>query len=102
MIGFYGRTTTPSPNGSPAPIERVRDFACPVLGLFGEADQAIPVETIQQFDEALNEAGVEHELVTYPGAPHSFFDRKQSEFASESADSWRRILAFVRAHTEAG
>jgi carboxymethylenebutenolidase len=39
---------------------------------------------------------VEHELVTYPGAPHSFFDRKQEEFAEASADAWERVLSFIR------
>jgi len=43
-------------------------------------------------------AGVEHEIVTYPGAPHSFFDRKQEEFADASEDAWRRVLDFVRSH----
>ena len=43
------------------------------------------------------EAGVEHEVVTYDGAPHSFFDRKQEEFADASADAWRRVLAFFDA-----
>jgi len=37
--------------------------------------------------------------VVYPGAPHSFFDRKYEEFAGESADAWRRVLAFVEANT---
>jgi carboxymethylenebutenolidase len=38
---------------------------------------------------------VEHELVSYEGAPHSFFDRKQDEFADASADAWQRVLGFV-------
>src|SRR5213078_3472088 len=73
VIGFYGSPSGPSRNGSPAPIDRVLDFRCPVLGLFGGADTYIPAESIQQFDIALTHAGIEHELVSYPGAPHSFF-----------------------------
>lgn len=99
VIGFYGSPSGPSRNGSPAPIERVQDFRCPVLGLFGGADTHIPAESIQQFDIALTHAGIEHELVTYPGAPHSFFDRVQAQYANESADAWKRILAFIAAHT---
>jgi carboxymethylenebutenolidase len=38
----------------------------------------------------------------YPGAPHSFFDRKQTEFADASADAWRRVQDFVRANTTSG
>ena len=70
-------------------------MSCPVLGLFGGADQAIPVEQVEAFDSALDEAGVDHEIHVYPGAPHSFFDKKQDEFAAESADAWRRILGFL-------
>ena len=40
---------------------------------------------------------VEHESVVYPGAPHSFFDRHQDEFADASDDAWRRMLSFVGA-----
>ena len=61
-------------------------------------DPGIPVEDSQAFDHALDEAGVEHEVVIYPGAPHSFFDRKYEEFADASADAWSRVLAFVERH----
>jgi carboxymethylenebutenolidase len=29
------------------------------------------------------------------GAPHSFFDRPQEEFAEASEDAWRRLIAFL-------
>ncbi len=61
----------------------------------GGADAGIPPEAVAEFDRALTAAGVEHELVTYDGAPHSFFDRKQEEFADASADAWSRVLEFV-------
>jgi carboxymethylenebutenolidase len=53
---------------------------------------------VAAFDEALTAAGVEHELVTYDGAPHSFFDRSQEDFAEASADAWERVLAFLARH----
>jgi carboxymethylenebutenolidase len=62
----------------------------------GGADQGIPVEDVDDFDRALEAAGVEHELVVYPGAPHSFFDRKQEQFADASEDAWKRTLEFIR------
>jgi carboxymethylenebutenolidase len=70
-----------------------------VLGLFGGADEGIPADAVATFTRALEAAGVEHDIVTYPGATHSFFDRKAQEFAAESADAWTRVLAFVAAHT---
>ena len=67
----------------------------PILALQAGDDAEHPAEHNAAFDEALDGAGVEHEVVTYDGAPHSFFDRKQEQFADASDDAWRRVLAFV-------
>jgi carboxymethylenebutenolidase len=61
----------------------------------GGADQAISAADVAAFEEALTSTGVEHEIVTYDGAPHSFFDRKYEEFAEASADAWNRVLGFI-------
>jgi carboxymethylenebutenolidase len=53
----------------------------------------------EAFERALSDAGVEHELVTYQGAPHSFFDRRYEEFAGASEDAWRRVLDFLQRHS---
>ena len=93
-IGFYGRPGT-GRDGSPGPSARAAELAAPILALMGGEDPGIPVADVTAFDEALSAAGVEHEVVVYPGAPHSFFDRKHEEFAEASADAWERTLAFV-------
>ncbi len=93
-IGFYGRPG-PGSDGSPGPTQRAAELAAPILGLMGGDDPGIPAADAEAFDEALDAAGVEHEIVIYPGAPHSFFDRKQEEFADASEDAWRRVLAFL-------
>jgi carboxymethylenebutenolidase len=80
---------------SPTPIERAPEMEAPILALQGGADQNITAELNAEFDQALTDAGVEHEVVTYPGAPHSFFDRKQEAFADDSADAWNRTLEFI-------
>ena len=77
---------------SPDPGRRHRTSA---TRTFRGADKAIPQEQIDEFESALSTAGVEHEIHVYPGAPHSFFDRKQEEFAEESEDAWRRMLGFL-------
>ena len=94
-VGFYGRPG-PAQDGTPGPTQRASEIRAPILGLMGGADQAIPVEAVDEFDRALDEAGVEHEIVVYDGAPHSFFDRKQEEFADASEDAWKRTLDFIR------
>jgi carboxymethylenebutenolidase len=67
----------------------------------GGADQATSAEDVAAFDAALAKAGVDHEIVTYEGAPHSFFDRKQDEFVDASADAWSRVLGFIAGHAAA-
>lgn len=82
-------------NDVPAPNDVAAEIRSPLLGLFGGADPSIPPEAIAEFDAALTDAGVEHRLVTFPGAPHSFFDRKFTEFADQNAAAWQEVLAFV-------
>jgi carboxymethylenebutenolidase len=74
-------------------------MSAPILALQGGDDPGIPVEDSQAFDAALAEAGVEHEVVIYDGAPHSFFDRKQEEFANDSEDAWNRVLGFLERYS---
>ncbi|MEO8571638.1 MAG: dienelactone hydrolase family protein [Chloroflexota bacterium] len=100
-IGFYGPPHRPRPNGMPAPIDLAPEMVGAVLGIFGGADQGIPPDAVAAFDEALTAAGVEHKLITYPDAPHSFFDRKAAEFADASASAWDEVLQFVRGRTAA-
>ena len=95
-IGFYGRPG--DQDGNPGPASRAAEFRAPILALMGGADQAIPVEDVRAFEQALEAAGVEHQVVVYDGAPHSFFDRKQEQFAEASDDAWRRVLAFIERH----
>ena len=96
-IGFYGSPA--ERNGVPGPAQRARELAAPILALQAGADQNITAEHNAEFDRALAEAGVEHEVVTYDGAPHSFFDRKQEEFADASDDAWQRVLAFIEKYS---
>jgi carboxymethylenebutenolidase len=77
VIGFYGATD--ALNGTPGPTQLAGELTAPILGLFGGAD----------------EAGVEHEIVIYPGAPHGFFDDCQEDHAAAAGDAWTRVLAFI-------
>src|SRR5215470_7812362 len=90
-VGFYGRPSRALPF--------VAEFGAPILALQGGADHAISHEDNLQFEQALSEAGKTYELIEYEGAPHSFFDRKQEEFADASDDAWRRTLEFVEQHS---
>jgi carboxymethylenebutenolidase len=96
-IGFYGSPTRR--RGGPSVLERVAQIEAPILALQAGDDGNITAEDNAAFERALTDAGVEHEIVTYDGAPHSFFDRKQEAFADASDDAWRRTLAFTDAHS---
>ena len=96
-VGFYG--STGQRNGAPGPTQRAAEFAAPILALQAGADQNILPEHNAAFDQALTTAGVEHEIVVYDGAPHSFFDRRQEDYAEQAADAWARTLAFLEGHT---
>jgi carboxymethylenebutenolidase len=95
-IGFYGRPT--ERQGHRAPIAAAAAMTAPILALQAGDDASITPEMNAAFDAALSAAGVEHELVVYDGAPHSFFDRRYEEHAEASADAWQRVLAFVEAN----
>jgi len=97
-IGFYGRPAA-GPDGTPGPTQRAAELSAPILALQAGDDQNITAADNAAFEEALRDAGVDYEVVTYEGAPHSFFDRKQEEFASASEDAWTRVLAFIERHT---
>jgi carboxymethylenebutenolidase len=96
-IGFYGMPA--ERNGVPGPTQRASEMQAPILALQAGADEHILAEHNEAFDAALTAAGVEHDVVTYDSAPHSFFDRKQEQFADASDDAWRRVLAFVERYS---
>ena len=95
-IGFYGM---PGLRGDrPGPSALAGEMEAPILALQAGDDAHITAADNAAFDVALSAAGVEHEVVTFEGAPHSFFDRHHAEFQAASDDAWRRVLQFIDAH----
>jgi carboxymethylenebutenolidase len=95
-IGFYGNPG--ERDGRPGPTAYAAEIEAPILALQAGVDQNITPELNAAFDAALTDAAVEHELVVYEGAPHSFFDRKAEEYQEASDDAWRRALDFIERH----
>jgi carboxymethylenebutenolidase len=87
-IGFYGGR----------PLERVGPWIpqmrSPILMLLAGVDSTTP-EEFEGFAGKVRAQGVEVESHTYPGAPHSFFDRTKDQWKDASDDAWRRILDFT-------
>ena len=99
VVGFYAGLSR-NFAGVGTAQEQAANIKRPVLGLFGGADQGIPADQVDALDHKLDEAGIQHEIVVYPGAPHSFFDRRATEYAKESADAWTRVLGFIRSYSK--
>lgn len=93
-LSFYGWPAGEN-RGLPAPVDTAKDAKTPILALFGGQDHGIPQSVVDEYRVALEKADAEHEIVVYPNAGHSFFDRKAAENAADSADAWQRVQEFV-------
>ena len=89
-IGFYG-----VPARFKNAVPDLHAVKAPLLLLVAGADFT-PQEEFQKFDRELADAGVEHRLVVYPDAPHSFFDRSFEQWREYCDDAWRQMLDFVK------
>lgn len=94
-VGFYGNPARDLPPGAGSVIDRVPAMECSILALMAGEDQSITPDMVSAFERALEQHHVPHEVVTYEGAPHSFFDRRYEEHAGAAADAWRRVLTFI-------
>lgn len=100
VVSFYAGLSRDLGKGSV--LQRADTIRIPVLGIFGGDDPGIPTADIEALDQALDRAAVEHDIFTYEGAPHSFFDRRADQFARESADAWGRVIRFIAARAARG
>lgn len=91
VVAFYGR---------PLDASDTAKVNAPVLGLYGELDQGIPVSIVRDFGEELKNNGIEHEIEIYADAQHAFFNdtRPQSYDSEASADAWKRTLGWFQKH----
>ena len=76
--------------------EELSKIRWPVLGIFGDKDQAISVDSVRAFEKALNETGVTNQIHIYPGVGHAFANPSNENYApQETADAWMKTLAFL-------
>ena len=69
----------------------------PVLGIFGDKDQAIPVEEIKQFGNSLNQSGITNNIHIYEGLGHAFANPSGDNYApKETEDAWQKTLSFLK------
>ena len=99
-VAWYGRLIGEHSKMQPQhPIDLVGSLKAPVLGLYGGADEGIPLETIEQMKQALNAAGNSSEIIVYPDTPHGFHaDYRPSYRREQAQDGWKRLQAWFRQH----
>ena len=99
-VAWYGRLTSSVGDNTPKhPLDVAASLKAPVLGLYGGADQGIPLDTVEQMRARIKEAGGRSEIVVYPDAPHAFHaDYRPSYRADPAQDGWRRMQDWFRRH----
>ncbi|HTZ35631.1 MAG TPA: dienelactone hydrolase family protein [Stellaceae bacterium] len=97
-VSWYGPIDRPRTELQPKyPIDLAGDLKCPVLGLYGGADQGIPVDSVNRMADACKAAGKTCEFKIYPDAPHAFnADYRPSYRAEAAKDGWSRMLAWFK------
>jgi carboxymethylenebutenolidase len=85
--------------GLPPLLEVAPDLRTPWIGFFGDADQGIPIEQVEELRTAAAPASVDTEVVRYPDAEHGFHcDARSSYHEASARDAWARTLDWFDAH----
>ena len=91
---YYGRVTDDE--------EALRPVSAPILGLFGAADQGIPVDSVESFRAALERLRKDHEIHIYPDVGHAFANPTGQNYNADAAmDAWQKTLEFLDRHLSA-
>jgi carboxymethylenebutenolidase len=99
-VAWYGKLVGDASANTPRhPVDIVQELKAPVLGLYGAADQGIPLDTVERMRAACKATGKQCEIVVYPDTPHAFNADYRPSFRPEAAkDAWPRMLAWFRDH----
>ena len=99
-VAFYGTVVDPPAQKSiwpKSPTELAPEMKAPVLGLYGEADQGIPVAQVEAMKAALANAKKTAEFKIYPGAPHGFHADYRASYRKDAAEeAWKEMVAWFK------
>ena len=77
--------------------ESLSKIKWPVLGIFGDQDKSISVDSVKQFEAALNENGITNEIYIYKGVGHAFANPSGDNYAQqETQDAWQKTVSFLK------
>ena len=86
---YYGRLVS-----DPDELSKIK---WPVLGIFGDQDDSIPVENVTNFKAALDSIGIPNEIYVYKGVGHAFANPSRDSYApDQTADAWNKTLLFLK------
>ena len=90
VVTYYGS----SPIQEPEELG-VMDQNAPVLGVFGEEDNQIPLDEVEGFEAALEARGIEHTITVYPDVGHAFIDAENYSDGGTPGEAWDQMVAFL-------
>ena len=97
-VAWYGRLVGDKDELHPQhPVDTAGSLKAPVLGLYGGADQGIPVETVEKMRAALKDSKQPTEIVLYPDTPHGFNADYRPTYRKEQAEEgWQKMLDWFK------
>lgn len=94
-VYYGGFLTGASPQFPVPPVKKTDQIKVPLIGFFGGQDKGIPKSDVEEIEQALKSANVEHQIYFYPEAGHGFFcDERPSFDPTAAQDAWHRTLSF--------
>ena len=97
-VAWYGATTRAFFQGDRTPMDVAGQIKAPILGLYGAADQGIPIDTVEKMYASLKAAGnTKSEYTLYPDTPHAFHaDYRPSYRKQQAEDAWKKMVAWFK------
>lgn len=93
-VVYYG-------GGMASTVEELKPIKWPVLGIFGDKDQVIPVEKVKEFESSLKTLGIKNEIYIYQGVGHAFANPSGTNYApKETKDAWEKTVVFLNKHLQ--
>ena len=100
-VAWYGSLMPIPPAMPTGPLDVTDKIHAPVLGLYGGADQGIPMAHVERLQAGLLAFGKDKQspIHVYEGMPHAFHADYRPTYRKEAAeDGWKRMLAWFKKH----
>jgi carboxymethylenebutenolidase len=96
---WYGRLAGGQPNDlqPKMPVDVAGNLHGAILGLYGEKDTGIPLESVEKMKAAAKAANKNVNIIVYKDAPHGFHaDYRPSYRKADAEAAWKELLAWFK------